>query len=84
MMYFLFKSKVSAEQALLNHSSSEITEKCYLVTRNKPNWDEIVLIHRDCFILIEPRCEKTGLRGFPTRNGAVQPHKMARDLKFLI
>ena len=34
---------------------------------------------------MEPRCEKTGLRGFPTRshtNQAVQPHKMARGLKF--
>ena len=35
----------------------------------------------------EPRCEKTGLRGFPTRchsNQAVQLHKMARGLKFRI
>ena len=37
--------------------------------------------------LYEPRCEKTGLRGFPTRsdtNRAVQPQKMARGLKFRI
>ena len=35
----------------------------------------------------EPRSEKTGLRGFPTRsdaNRAVQPQKMARSLKFRI
>ena len=35
----------------------------------------------------EPRSEKTGLRGFPTRsdtNQAVQPQKMARGLKFRI
>ena len=35
----------------------------------------------------EPRCEKTGLRGLPTRsdtNRAVQPLKMARGLKFRI
>ena len=35
----------------------------------------------------EPRCEKTGLRGFrswPTKNQAVQPQKMARGLKFPI
>ena len=34
----------------------------------------------------EPRCEKTGL-GVPTRshtNRAVQPQKMARDLKFRV
>ena len=33
----------------------------------------------------EPRCEKTGPRGFPTRsdtNRAVQPQKMAGGLKF--
>ena len=32
-----------------------------------------------------PRCEKTGLRGFrqgPTKNRAVHPKKIARDLKF--
>ena len=36
---------------------------------------------------IEPRCEKTGLRGFSTRsdtNRAVQLQKMARDFKFRI
>ena len=35
--------------------------------------------------LLEPRCEKTGYSGFPTRsdtNRAVQPRKMARGLKF--
>ena len=35
----------------------------------------------------EPRCEKTGLRGFPTRsdtNQAVQLQKMARSLNFQI
>ena len=35
----------------------------------------------------EPRCEKNGLSGFPTRsdtNRAVQPQKMARGLKFRI
>ena len=35
----------------------------------------------------EPRCEKTGLRGFPTRshtNQAPQRQKMARGMKFLI
>ena len=35
----------------------------------------------------EPRCEKTGLWGVPTRsdtNRAVQPQKMARGLKFRI
>ena len=35
----------------------------------------------------EPRCEKTGLRGFPTRsdaNQAVQLQRMARSLKFRI
>ena len=35
----------------------------------------------------EPRCEKTGLRGIPTRsltNKAVQPQKMARGLNFRI
>ena len=35
----------------------------------------------------EPRCEKTGLRGFLTRsdtNQAVQSQKMARGLKFRI
>ena len=34
-----------------------------------------------------PRCEKTGLQGFPTRsdtNRAVHPQKMARGLKFRI
>ena len=32
----------------------------------------------------EPRCEKTGLRGFRpgVTNRAAQPHKMARSLKF--
>ena len=38
-----------------------------------------------CFARYEPHSEKTGLRGFPTRsdtNGAVQPQKMARGLKF--
>ena len=37
--------------------------------------------------LYEPRCEKTGSSGFPTRpdtNQAVQPQKMARGLKFRI
>ena len=36
---------------------------------------------------MEPRSEKTGLRGFPTKsdtNRAVQPQKMARGLKFRI
>ena len=36
-------------------------------------------------ISYEPRSEKTGLRGFPTRsdtNRAVQPQKMAETLKF--
>ena len=40
-----------------------------------------------CPILYEPRCEKTSLRGFPTRsdtNRAVQPQKIARGLKFWI
>ena len=35
--------------------------------------------------MYEPRCEKTGLRGFrpgPTQNQAVQPQKMASGLKF--
>ena len=35
----------------------------------------------------EPRCEKTGFSGFPTRsdtNRAVQPQKMARGLKFRV
>ena len=35
----------------------------------------------------EPRCEKTGLRGFPTRtdtNRSVLPQKIARGLKFRI
>ena len=41
-------------------------------------------------IKYEPRCEKTGLQGFPqgpTRldtNQAVQPQKMTRGLKFCI
>ena len=38
-------------------------------------------------LLYEPRCEKTGLRGFPTRsdiNRAAQSPKMARGLKFRI
>ena len=38
-------------------------------------------------VIVEPRCEKTGLRGFPTRsdtNQAIQPQKMARSLKFWI
>ena len=37
--------------------------------------------------LFEPRCEKTGLRGFPTRsdtNRAVQPQKLAKGWKFRI
>ena len=37
--------------------------------------------------LYEPRCEKTSFSGFLTRtdiNWAVQPHKMARGLKFRI
>ena len=33
-------------------------------------------------MIFEPRCEKTGLRGF--RNRAVQPQKMTRGLKFRI
>ena len=32
--------------------------------------------------IFEPRCEKTGLRGFT--NKAVQPQKVARGLKFCI
>ena len=35
--------------------------------------------------IIEPRREKNGLSGFPTRsdtNQAAQSHKMARSLKF--
>ena len=35
----------------------------------------------------EPRCEKKGLRGFPTRsdtNRAVQLQKMSRGMKFWI
>ena len=35
----------------------------------------------------EPRCEKNRSSGFPTRsytNRAVQPHKMARSLKFWV
>ena len=35
----------------------------------------------------EPRCEKTGLQGFPTMsdtNRSVQSQKMARGLKFRI
>ena len=38
-------------------------------------------------LIYKPRCEKTGLRGFrpgPTQNQAVQPHKMARGLKYCI
>ena len=38
-------------------------------------------------LINEPRCEKTGLRGFPTRSDktrAVQPQKMARGMKFRI
>ena len=38
-------------------------------------------------ISFEPRCEKTGLRGFrpgPTQTGDVQLQKMARGLKFRI
>ena len=38
-------------------------------------------------IIIEPRCEKTDLRGFPTRhhtNRAVLPQKTARGFKFRI
>ena len=45
--------------------------------------EESVLLHKT----YEPCCEKTGLRGFPTRsytNQAVQPQKMARGLKFPI
>ena len=37
--------------------------------------------------LFEPRCEETGLRGFPTWsdiNMAVQPQKMSRGMKFRI
>ena len=39
------------------------------------------------YVLNEPRCEKTGLRGFrpgSDTNRAVQPQKMARGLKFWI
>ena len=39
-----------------------------------------------CRTRFEPRCEKTGLQGFPTRshtNQAVQPQKIARGLKFI-
>ena len=35
--------------------------------------------------IVEPRCEKIGLRAFrpgPTKKRAVQPQKIARDLKF--
>ena len=38
-----------------------------------------------CQMVNQPRCEKNGLRGFPTRsyiNWAVQPQKIARGLKF--
>ena len=38
-------------------------------------------------LLFEPRCEKTGLRGVPTRsdtNRAVQQQKLVRGLKFRI
>ena len=48
--------------------------------RNFRSWDGVIKI-------IEPRCEKTGLRGFrpgPDTNRAVQPQKMARGLKFRI
>ena len=41
----------------------------------------------DCFLSFEPRCEKTGIRGFrpsPTQTGAVQTQKMSRCLKFRI
>ena len=47
-----------------------------------------VSIMYSCFLVIyEPRCEKTGLRGFPIRsdtNRATQAQKMARGLKFRI
>ena len=53
-------------------------------------WEEICIDIRSKSKSNEPRCEKTGLRGFrpgSTRfatNRAVQPHKMARGLKFRI
>ena len=43
---------------------------------------EVTLLTMECPGPIEPRCEKTGLWGSPTR--AVQPQKMARCLKFRI
>ena len=43
----------------------------------------VKMIALDDFFYIEPRCEKTGLRGFrpgPTQAGRVQSQKMARGL----
>ena len=47
----------------------------------------MISVPKDKFASYEPRSEKTGLRGFPTRSGtkgAVQSQKMVRALKFWI
>ena len=45
-------------------------------------WSHII---ENILPVFEPRCEKTGLRGFPTKsdtNRVVQPQKMAKGLTF--
>ena len=52
--------------------------------RNQTNKRRSIAIFLESY---EPRSEKTGLRGFPTRsdtNQAVQPQKMVRGSKFWI
>ena len=54
---------------------------------NRPGSPDGQALLATLVLAYEPRSEKTGLRGFPTRshtNQAARPHKMARGLKFRI
>ena len=75
-----FKHCLSSSKRCLNTSKAQ-----KYAFENRHNKKSSIL--NTYLIIIEPRCEKTDLPGFPTRhhtNRAVLPQKTARGLKFRI